>query len=215
MKKFISIINIIIYFVVTVVALCNLFPKDSYLGICINGVWNYINNNELFANFLSIVVLILAIALIIICIVDIGKVDKKHRLKCGNRKFCKFFSKWYKRPGRLSIICDDLEDWIVFKNNKDIYEALKFKSDRKELYLYLGERTPADLVNELEKLGAVINNAPQNLIANYSFSCLSVMGNNSAVIVRNKHLDHAQEIILEEVNDSYVTNLLNTLITMV
>lgn len=212
MKKFIGIANIIIYFIITTISICSLIPAESGLGNLIYKILKCVNDNVLLSNFASFIIIVLGATLLVVCIYDFCKIGKKHHLEFGSKKYCKFFSKWYKKPGRLSIICDDLNDWVIFDNNRDIYDALKEKSKKGKLDLYLRKQEPIEVVDELKQLGAVLHIAPEEIVSNYSFSCISVMGNYSAVIIRDKHIVKSTEIVFDEVNDSYVTNLLNTLI---
>ena len=71
---------------------------------------------------------------------------------------------------------------------------------------------PPEIINDLKLLGATVHPAPKDIILNYSFSCISVMGNNAAVIIRNKQKDAKNMIKFEEISNTYVTGLMNSLI---
>ena len=57
---------------------------------------------------------------------------KKYRFKYQSKKFFSFFSNWYSKSGKVSIICDDL-DWIKTVKHPEVYEQLMKKSHEKEL----------------------------------------------------------------------------------
>lgn len=161
-------------------------------------------------------IILLGIFLLISTIYDAIKVFtnnlKRHRLKFQSKKFIKFFTNWYSKPGVLNIICDDL-DWVQNSNNSSIYDALVKKSSNQELKLYLGKGRNSEISKKLNSFGAKVSVAPKNIIQHYTFSCLSMMGNEaSRVIVRTKHEDKNGIVIFDEINNTYVTELLNTLL---
>lgn len=159
------------------------------------------------------IIIIVVCAVILGCTVyDIFDGRKKHCFTMGDRRFCAFFSKWYSQEGALSIFCDDLDGWIAPNGNRAIYEALMQKSQERKLHLFLGRESPVEMVDMLRGMGACVHHAPTDIITNYSFSCLSIMGNNSAVIIRNKQEDASQKIKFEEISNTYATALLNALI---
>lgn len=168
-----------------------------------------------FGNILVIFFLIIcAIALGVILIIDIYKICHTiHHFEKGGAKFCSFFAKWYSKPGKLTLICDDL-NWITAKIDKrrPILEALKKKASENELVLYLKKDggTTQDILKKLPN--AKVKYAQDNIVNKYSFSCLNYMGNNSAVIIRDKNKDSGNVVIFQEVSDTYVTQLLNTLL---
>jgi hypothetical protein len=208
LRKFSKIIGIFVASLLTLVGLFKLIPSKSFIGICLHNLSIKINSDPFILSSISLLLLFIGILLIVTMIYDIKKEKKKHIFKVGSRRFCSFFSKWYSRPGTLSIICDDLEGWV----SSSILDALIKKSKTKELHLFLGKESPKEIINELCQLGATKSCAPTDIIIKYSFSCLSIMGNHSAVIVRNKQLDQSTSIIFEEISDSYVSGLLNTII---
>ena len=132
-----------------------------------------------------------------------------HRFKYQSKKFVSFFTKWYNKPGTLTIICDDLK-WTKTENDDSIYDQLLKKSEDKKLNLYLGSGYDSKIANDLKRAGAKVFHAPKNIIQYYTFSCLSVMGNAaSRIIVRTKHKDQGDFVIFDEINNTYVTELLN------
>lgn len=159
--------------------------------------------------FISILIL-MALFVIGTMIYDLRREGKHHEFKLGSPEFFAFFSKWYKKPGKLTLFCDDL-NWTVSGNNSSILNALEHKSQNDGLILFLGNNTTRK--NILSRLNnATICTAPPTIISQYSFSCLSVMGNNSSVIVRNKQCDTGDVVKFEELSNNYVTELLNALI---
>ncbi len=142
---------------------------------------------------------------------DIRQESKRHKFEKDSDKFHKFFSKWYSKPGKLSIICEDL-NWIKTDNGSCIYEALKKKCGNKELTLFLGQGTSPDILRELKREGAVIKKAPESIANQYSFSALSYMNNYTNILVRDKQKDGVYRIEFDEVSNIYVTGLLNALI---
>ena len=146
-------------------------------------------------------------------IISSYKSQHTYRLKYQSKKFISFFKKWYNKPGTLSIICDDL-DWTKTNNSDLIYNQLIKKSQEKKLNLYLGSGHNSNIVRSLKNAGANVFTAPDNIIQNYTFSCLSVMGNTaSRIIVRTKHNDQGDFVIFDEINSTYVTELLNAMLT--
>lgn len=171
--------------------------------------------DEFFKNRYVIAALIIcATALGVILVVDLHNIfNTVHKFKKGSVRFCKYFAKWYSKPGVLTLICDDL-NWTSreIKGKTPILDALDKKAKDKELVLYLKypDRTSASILQRLSNV--TINNAQENIVNNYSFSCLNYMGNNSAVIVRDKKKDSGEEILFQEVADTYVTQLLNAIL---
>ena len=159
--------------------------------------------------------------LIFVCLALIGnaaleiisQVHYHHCFDCQSEKFNEYFSKWYGNPGRLCIICDDL-DWTKTGSDTRIYDQLVKKCDSQEgLLLLLGRGISSQIVLDLQAKGAIIRSGPRNVIDQFSFSCINVMGNQAGkAIVRNKRNDRGDKIIFDEIRDKYVTELLNTLI---
>lgn len=160
--------------------------------------------------FLTICASLLGVMLIL----DLYKIyHTVHCFKKGSSKFCDFFAKWYSKPGVLTLICDDL-NWTAekIKGRAPILEALEKKAKANQLVVYLKSNGGTDQAI-LDKLStATIKPAQDNIVNKYSFSCLNYMGNNSAVIVRDKNKDSGDEVIFQEVADTYVTQLLNALL---
>lgn len=136
---------------------------------------------------------------------------RKHKLSTGSRRFFKFFASWYAQPGKLTIICDDL-DWITDGKDERIYHVLVRKSREKQLELLLGDGLHSDTVRRLQSQGALVAEAPAEILVKYTFSCLAVMGNRAGrIIVRDKSRDNSRKVIFEEMSNTYVTGLLNVL----
>jgi hypothetical protein len=145
-------------------------------------------------------------------IYEICSEPQKHIFKTGSCKFYNFFAKWYSKPGVLSIICDDIE-WISDGTNKKILNALVAKSEQKQLNLLILKNSREKYyAQELESKGAKIYEVSDEITALYSFSCLSFMGNHSAIIVRDKRNDKNQIIKFDEISNNYVTGLINVLL---
>lgn len=144
-------------------------------------------------------------------IYDLYIENHKHRLKYGSEKFYSFFEKWYSREGNLSIICEDL-NWIVSEDltKKQIYNTLCSKAANKSLDIFIRKKSKQNWEEELKDAGANIYRAPENLVSAYSFSCISVLNNNSKVIVREKAKDNGDYITFVEADNKYVTPLLNS-----
>ena len=158
----------------------------------------------------SIIIGVFLIASIIYdAIKTCAKDSHTHRFKYQSKIFIDYFTKWYSKPGTLSIICDDL-DWVKTDKNNSIYNQLLSKSGEQKLNLYLGTGYDSAIVFELRCAGAKVFHAPKNIIQYYTFSCLEVMGNAaSRIIVRTKHNDERDFVIFDEINNTYVTELLN------
>ena len=157
------------------------------------------------------ILFLMAIFVIGTMVYDLRREGKRHKFKIGSQKFYDFFSKWYKKPGKLTLFCDDLNS-VSTSNDSSILSVLKNKSQQDDLILFLGENstTRKEILSELKN--AKIYQAPSAIISQYSFSCLSAMGNNSSVIVRNKQSDSGHVVKFEELSNNYVTGLLNALI---
>lgn len=170
---------------------------------------------SIFSNvYIIIFICICAIILIILLIIDLCEViHTTHHFKKGSWRFVRFFSRWYSKPGKLTLICDDL-NWttVSFNKKQPILDALKKKSKSNELVVYINsiKKTSSDILNELPK--AIIKENHQGIISKYSFSCLSYIGNNSAVIIRDKADDKNETIVFQEISDARITNLLNALL---
>ncbi len=212
MAKIRRVITIIITTILTLVNLWQIVPKEFFMKTELYILLEPMLSNSMFYRYCCIVLGILGVFAVFTMIVDLKNIQNEHSFSFGSFGFRHFFAKWYSQPGTLSIICDDLKGWLVVNGNEDILNALRQKSSNGELHLILGNETPTDIVNELKSRGAMIHKAPRDIISNYSFSCISVMGNNAAVIIRNKQKDEKNIIKFEEISNTYVTGLLNALI---
>lgn len=208
MKKFSKIFGIFTTGIIAVQNIFQILPKESKMMLFLKKHLTPIVTSNAF----NVIILIVCVIVLITMIYNMLEEKKEHCFRMGSARFCKFFSKWYSQEGTLSIFCDDLDDWIEPHGNQDIYNALKQKSQDEKLQLFLGHESPQRVVDELRSLGADVHQAPADIITNYSFSCLSIMGNNSAVIIRNKQDDASQRIKFIEISNNYVTGLLNALI---
>lgn len=161
----------------------------------------------------GVFLLLVCAALIANSVVEtVDKRQRHHVFDSESAEFRRFFANWYAKPGKLSIICDDLE-WTKTGADTQIYDQLLQKSRSNELLLLLGRGLSSPLVKTLESNGAIVRPGPGNIISQLSFSCISVMGNSAGqAIVRNKRTDHANRIVFDEVQDTYVIELLNALI---
>lgn len=158
--------------------------------------------------------ILIVVSTIYDAVISTRKASRTHRLKYQSKKFMSFFTKWYSKPGALSIICKDL-DWVRTNTCAMIYEQLIRKSKQEGLKLYLASGFHSKTVQELQQNGAQVFVAPTELVQNYTFSCLSVMDNDSGkVIVRAKYNDDGEIVIFKEVNNKYVTDLLNAMLTI-
>lgn len=185
--------------------------------ICNDVAFAIFNNMSYISRYICVTLLILlGILLVVVSIHDLVTIfyndSYQHQLKYQSKKFIKFFSKWYSRPGTLSIICDNF-DWVKNDTNNCIYNELLKKSRQNELYLFLVKEFDSDTVTKLKEVGAHVFPAPKRIVDNFTFSCLSVMGNSAGrVIVRNKQKDKGSVVIFDEIQNTYVTELLNTLL---
>lgn len=157
-------------------------------------------------------VLILMFALLVLLtILDIrSSTAQQHHFKVQSSRFKKFFKKWYSQPGKLIVICDDI-DWTCDQNDASIYHTLEEKC-REGLTLYLGKGYNSERVEQLKNLGAKVFKAKPALIRYYSFSCLAPMDHYSNIIIRDKNKDVRQEVKFSELSDEYVITLLTALL---
>lgn len=191
---------------------------SGLFSLLINDVTIPIYNNMTdLQKYFCIGIVILAGAFIIVTtIIDacatLSKSSRKFKFKYQSKRFIKYFEKWYGQSGELSIICDDL-DWTRTNTNDVIYRILVLKSINKKLSLYLGPRgIESDIAKELKTSGAKVFKAPTGIVNLFTFSCMSVMGNMvGKIIVRNKDHDTGETVIFEEINNTYITKLLNEL----
>ena len=158
-----------------------------------------------------VLIILFSVLTILALIYDLYIENHKHRLKYGSEKFYAFFKKWYEKEGKLSIICEDL-NWIVSEDSKktQILEALNSKAKNGNLDVFINKSSNQKWEAKLKEAGANVYNAPKNLVVSYSFSCISVLNNNSKVIVREKAKDSSGYITFVEVDNKYVTPLLNS-----
>lgn len=212
MQKIYKFFSIVITTILTLTNLWQIVPDKSDIKSDLNELFAPMLTNEAVCFLIGGVLVGLGFLVVIMMVYELKNAKNEHTFSVGSYGFRHFFSKWYSQPGALSIICDDLQGWLVSEGKEDVLDALREKSKKKELHLILGKEIPMEIVNELKTLGAVVYYAPPNIISNYSFSCISVMGNNAAVIVRNKQKDEKNIIKIEEISNTYVTGLLNVLI---
>lgn len=163
------------------------------------------------SNYWIWVLLALIVVLVILTIADIAfSTSKRHHFKVQSSRFKKFFTKWYRQPGKLIVICDDI-DWTCARNDKSIFHALEQKC-AEGLTLYLGRGYSSNLVKQLCNKGARVFQAKSSLIREYSFSCLAPMGHFSNIIVREKKMDAGQSVQFYELSDERVIALLTALL---
>lgn len=157
------------------------------------------------------VLIILIILLVFLTIIDIiFSTSKHHRFKVQSPHFKKFFKKWYNQPGKLIVICDDI-DWTCDKDDDSIFRVLE-KKCAEGLTLYLGRGFNSKRATQLRAKGAKVIQARPSLIHNYSFSCIAPMDHYSNIIVRNKEKDIRQEVEFSELSDERVIALLTALL---
>ena len=185
-----------------------MLDEESFIKVEIR---NFLTKNPIIESIGYILVIIFSILTFLALIYDLYTENHKHTLKFGSEKFYKFFKKWYSKEGNLSIICDDL-NWVVSEDgkHKEIFNTLKSKASTKSLDIFIKKSSNRKWEDQLEKAGANIYRAPENLVVAYSFSCISVLDNNSKVIVREKSKDRAGCITFVETNNNFVTPLLNS-----
>lgn len=194
----------------------------------VNGLYSLFNNASscfsglpvIYSQVYLVIFIILGAFLVVGSILDFVAMfrsdSKKITFKYQSKKFFAFFSKWYSKSGKLSIICDDL-DWIKTEEHNEVFEQLMKKSREKMLILLLGVGINDPVVQQLKAEGATVASAPQNVLANYTFSCHAVMGNSAGhIIVREKRNDETAKgkLVIEEVSNRYVTELLNALLNI-
>ena len=143
-----------------------------------------------------------------------------HRLKFHSPKFFKFFSKWYSSKGELRIICEDI-DWITDSDckNNQILNTLLEKSRRGELKLFINkgrctQPRNSKIIELLKEAGAEIKYVSPKLTHRYTFSFVSIMNNPSKIIVRDKQKDESECVVFEEIKNTYITEILNTIIVI-
>lgn len=154
---------------------------------------------------------VLIILLVILTIADIVlSRSKTYHFKVKSPPFNRFFTKWYNQPGKLIIICDNI-DWTCSPIDRSVFHALEAKCDD-GLKLYLGSGYNSALADQLRAKGAKVFHAKRALIERYSFSCLAPMGNFSNIIVRDKFMDTKQSVQFSESSDARVIALLTALL---
>lgn len=208
------IFGVISSFILTMSAIYGMLPETGMIKV---KIINLISKYAYIENIIYFIIIIFSIFTVVALIYDLIKEDKKHKLKYQSKRYFDFFSKWYSKAGKLTLICDDIKWTTSIKDNR-IYEALKTKSREKDLNLILKKEAMIEdsnnfnLVKELVKLGAKVYYAPTSLVGTFSFSSLSNMENNSIVIARKKTDDKDDKVIFRDINNIYVTELLNSLI---
>jgi len=212
MKKACKIAGIFATGILSVVNLLKLIPEETLVGTFISGLFAFLKTINWLSILVSAVLSVLGLFAVYAMIESLKEESRTYTFDTGKKKFYSFFSSWYSQPGVLSIICDDI-DWTVTEDNDIIFRALKKKSKANQLNLLIDPRViDSELVKELKDEGANVVGVSHNIITNYSFSCISIMVNNSTVIVRDKQKDRGGIIKFKEVSSNYVTGLLNALI---
>lgn len=158
--------------------------------------------------FVLVILILLLISLTISNI--ILSTSKHYHFKVQSNSFKKFFIKWYNQPGKLIVICDDI-DWTYDNDDFSIFNALE-KKCTEGLTLYLGTGFKSNLSDQLRKKGAIVMQAKPSLIRDYSFSCIAPMDHYSNIIIRNKKKDIGQEVEFSELSDDRVITLLTALL---
>lgn len=209
-----KIFGIISSFILTLAGIYGTLPETGRVKIYF---CNLIVKYPFLENIIYFLAIFFSIFTIVALIYDLIKEGKKHQLKYQSKKYFDFFSKWYAKDGILTLICEDIK-WTTSTKDNRIYNELKTKAMNNSLNLIINktslttDATNAALVSELERLGANVYNAPSSLVGTFSFSSLSKMNNNSIVIARKKTDDKEDKVIFRDINNIYVTELLNSLI---
>lgn len=212
MKKIFEYGTIVITTILTLANLVRLIPDDSKQFEGILGFFNTIGKNSNITTIYLIVVLLMSVLVIGKSVYDIKNDIKRHSFVPGSKNFVKFFSKWYSKKGKLSIICSNL-DWTTERDSMDIFKALRKKSIDHELILYVDEKQAEENYDEnikkLVELGAVIKHVPSGMLDTYTYSTLTYMGTVNSIIVRNKSINHkSNRVIFEEIENEYMPGLL-------
>lgn len=195
----------------TIVNLLKLIPWKSQTGYFWNQFQNWLMNHPIGEKIFLVFIVLLGIVVIISAILDMKKEKKIHSFETGSKEFEKYFTDWYNNQGALSIICDDLENWVTLP----IEVALLEKCKNSNLNLLIAKNSPPALVDKLRNAGATIKVAPLEIVSKYSFSCITFMGDMTMAIIRDKRKDGGGNIKFEEIPHSYSTDLLNTLIEQI
>lgn len=212
MKRIAKIASVFITAILTFVSSYKLIPSTSDVGKLLKDIISWLNTYKYFETIFTVIILVLGALVIINMIYEICSEPSKHIFKKGSRRFYNFFAKWYSKPYILSIICDDIE-WISDGKKEKILNALIEKSKKNELNLFiLKNEKGKKYAKILASNGAKIYEVSEEITSHYSFSCLSFMGNYSAIIVRDKRNDKNQTIKFDEISNNYVTGLINALI---
>lgn len=164
-------------------------------------------NDILHSIYWNGILIALFVSLIIFTVIDVvHSILKQRRYTVQSYWFRRFFRKWYSQPGKLVIICDDI-DWTCRGDDDSIFQALK-KKCVEGLTLYLGKGFDSSLAKQLQEKGAKVLKARPSLIQEYIFSCLAPMGNYSNIIVRQKSKDSGQTVKISELSDNCLISLL-------
>lgn len=201
------IFGIISSFILALAGIYGILPENGAIKKFLNC---FINEFSYIDTIICCIVIVFGLLTIIALIYDLIKEGKRHELKYQSKKFFKFFSNWYSKEGILTLICEDI-DWTTSNNDNRIYQELIKKAINKELNLII-KRSNNQLVSNLKEHGANVYEAPVSLVGNFSFSSLSRMSNNSIIIARKKSEDKDDKVIFRDINNIYVTELLNSLI---
>lgn len=199
-------------FILAVVGIYSVLPET--VKIRQNAI-KFMTEHPNSGDFISAFFIAFGISAFFCMIYDLYEEKSMHRLKIGSKKFYEFFSEWYSKQGELTIICDDL-DWIVPEDRTDmsIMRTLETKAHNQKVNFILKKDALATYKYEehLKKLGAKVYYTTGMLFDSYSFSALSKMGNNTVIIARKKSDDDGDWIKFRDINNAYVTGLLNNLI---
>lgn len=176
-------------FLSTAIAIVDfVFPTE------INSIVSKIPDNAQFA-----IVFFMIIFGFLFVYLSFKNVYKQYKFKYNSKKFIRFFTKWYSKSGKISIVCDDL-DWTHENNSDDIFQVLCKKAESNSLRLYLNKKDD-DFVKTLKDLGAELYSRPENM-SDYVFSFVEIMGNKTnTIIVRDKNNDPSGKVIFEERKD--------------
>ncbi len=190
------VINILLGFIVTSLTIISIANQSDLSG--------FFTQSPITRDITCILLPLLAFALLILSFIEIFK-RSNHTFKLGSPAFNKFFSKWYSKQGRLSIVCKDLE-WI---GHDDIYYALEKKAHEGLLDIYI--EADCKYAYRLQTSGARVHKIKNSIAQTHSFSILESFLKYS-IIVRDKAKDSKENIAFQERHDTYTSTLIQDLI---
>lgn len=210
--NFRKIFGVLSSFTLTIISIYNCIPETVEFK---SNIMIKLQEHVFYNLLIFIVLACFGVLTVVALLYDLYKEHNIHSFKYGSKKFYNFFEKWYSQKGTLTIICEDI-DWTISddKKNERIFNALKNKAINEKLNIIINQPSMFDLDKKLEQCGAKIYKAPEHLVGSFSFSCLSQMNNNSIIIVRKKDEDKGK-ITFRDINNVYVTELLNNLINTI